>query len=120
MSTRYNNGSHYENHQRAAELHESAAHAHLSASEAREKQEHQTGHELSRRALEHTQQAHEFTGQMRQKPANQRSSRIIRHQDIAALARELWQARGCPEGSPDVDWFQAAEELRLRAEVSQK
>jgi len=28
MSTRYNNASHYENHQRAAELHEGAAHAH--------------------------------------------------------------------------------------------
>ena len=28
MSTRYNNGSHYENHQRAAELHDVAAHAH--------------------------------------------------------------------------------------------
>ncbi len=31
MSNRYNNGSHYENHQRAAELHEKAAHAHLAA-----------------------------------------------------------------------------------------
>jgi hypothetical protein len=34
---------------------------------------------------------------------------------IAALAFELWQARGCPEGSSDVDWFHAVKELRSRA-----
>ena len=36
------------------------------------------------------------------------------HDDIAALAYELWQARGCPTGSAEIDWFQAAEELRSR------
>ena len=61
MSTRYNNGSHYENHQRAAELHDAAAHAHRSAAEAHEKQDHQTGHERTRRALEHSQKAYERT-----------------------------------------------------------
>jgi hypothetical protein len=30
---------------------------------------------------------------------------------IAALAYQLWHARGCPDGSPDVDWFQAEQEL---------
>jgi hypothetical protein len=35
-------------------------------------------------------------------------------QDIAALAHELWQARGCPDGSPQEDWFQAVELLRSR------
>jgi len=29
----------------------------------------------------------------------------------AALAYELWQARGCPEGSPEIDWLRAKEEL---------
>ena len=33
---------------------------------------------------------------------------------IAALAYELWQARGCPDGSPDEDWYQAVEILRSR------
>ena len=37
MSTRYNNGSHYGNHQRAAELRENAVHAHLSSAEVHEK-----------------------------------------------------------------------------------
>ena len=52
MSTRYNNGSHYENHQRAAELHDGSAHAHRSAAEQRGKQDHLTGQEQSRQALE--------------------------------------------------------------------
>jgi len=39
-------------------------------------------------------------------------------EDIAALARELWVARGCPEGSPETDWFQAEEQLLHRGEDS--
>ena len=31
---------------------------------------------------------------------------------IASLACALWVERGCPEGSPDVDWLEAEEELR--------
>jgi Protein of unknown function (DUF2934) len=30
----------------------------------------------------------------------------------ALLAHEFWRARGCPEGSPDEDWFLAEEQLR--------
>jgi hypothetical protein len=30
---------------------------------------------------------------------------------IAALAYQLWQGRGCPEGSPEIDWFRAEREL---------
>jgi hypothetical protein len=32
--------------------------------------------------------------------------------EIAKLAHELWRARGCPEGSPERDWFLAEEQLR--------
>jgi hypothetical protein len=32
--------------------------------------------------------------------------------EIAALAHELWKARGCPEGSPETDWLRAEEQLR--------
>lgn len=35
----------------------------------------------------------------------------LTQETIAARAYELWQERGCPEGSPEVDWFQAEEEL---------
>jgi hypothetical protein len=30
----------------------------------------------------------------------------------ALLAYEFWRARGCPEGSPEQDWFLAEEQLR--------
>lgn len=31
---------------------------------------------------------------------------------IETLAYQLWQARGCPEGSPEVDWRAAEEQLK--------
>ena len=36
--------------------------------------------------------------------------------EVAALARALWQARGCPEGSSEEDWFRAERALRSRRE----
>jgi hypothetical protein len=109
MSTRYNNGSHYENHQRAAELHDVAAHAHRVA-EQHGQQEHLTGHEQSRQALEDSQDAHHHTTAA----ANGHGIASFGHEDIAALAYKLWHARGCPEGSPEEDWLHAAEQLRSR------
>ena len=32
-------------------------------------------------------------------------------EDIEALAYALWEARGCPEGSAEEDWFRAEQEL---------
>jgi hypothetical protein len=109
MSTRYNNGSHYENHQLAAELHDGAAHAHRVA-EQHGKAEHLTGHEHSSQALEHSQRAHAHT-----QAVAGHGVAAFGHDDIAALAHQLWQARGCPEGSPEEDWFHAAEQLRARS-----
>jgi hypothetical protein len=34
------------------------------------------------------------------------------YEEIAALAHALWEERGCPEGSPDEDWFRAEEQLK--------
>jgi hypothetical protein len=31
---------------------------------------------------------------------------------VAIRAYELWIERGCPVGSPEVDWYQAEEEVR--------
>lgn len=36
------------------------------------------------------------------------------YDQIAALAYELWLARGCPEGSPEEDWLQAEQELTAK------
>jgi hypothetical protein len=112
MSTRYNNGSHYENHQQAAELHDGAAHAHR-AGEQQGKQDHLTAHEHSRHGLEHSPEA----PQDYQVPATTVGHGIAAfgHAEISALAYEHWQARGSPHGSAQEDWFHAAEDLRSRA-----
>ena len=107
MSTRYNNGSHYENHQRAEELQDGAAHLHR-VGEQHGKQDHLTGSARSRHQSEHSA-PHEHG------PALHGTGKsTFGHDEIAALAHELWQARGCPEGSPEEDWFHAVEELRSR------
>jgi hypothetical protein len=38
------------------------------------------------------------------------------HHHIQRRAYELWEERGCPEGSPDEDWFVAERELAIRHE----
>ncbi|MBZ5675363.1 MAG: DUF2934 domain-containing protein [Acidobacteriia bacterium] len=38
-------------------------------------------------------------------------------EEIAALAYSLWQAKGCPEGIPDDDWFNAEKVLKAKAEA---
>jgi hypothetical protein len=110
MSTRYNNGSHYENHQRAAELQNGAAHAYRVAEEEKGKQDHLTAHELSRQELEH----HAGSHRPAQTTPDRNGIATFGHNDIADLAHCLWQARGCPEGSPEKDWYEAVKELRAR------
>jgi hypothetical protein len=110
MSTRYNKGSHYENHPRATELEDSAAHVHR-VGEQDGKQAHLTGNEHTRQMFEHAQEdqrhSHEATVG--------HGIAAFGHNDIAALAHELWEARGRPEGSAEEDWFEAVKELRSRA-----
>ena len=36
------------------------------------------------------------------------------HEEIAALAFLLWEARGCQGGSPEEDWLTAEQQLRAR------
>ncbi len=110
MSTRYKNGSHYENHPKAAEMHDLAAHAHFSAS-GHGQEEHLTDHERSRIALEHSGAANDES----HKATVGHGVKAFNHADIAALAHEHWVARGCPAGSSDEDWFTAVKELRSRA-----
>jgi Protein of unknown function (DUF2934) len=37
-------------------------------------------------------------------------------EDLAKLAYGLWQARGCPYGSPEVDWLEAERQLHESSE----
>lgn len=39
-------------------------------------------------------------------------SHLIPTNAITCLAYELWERRGCPRGSPEVDWFEAERQLR--------
>ncbi len=36
--------------------------------------------------------------------------------EISALARAVWEARGCPEGLPEEDWFRAERALKPKRE----
>src|ERR1700744_4990476 len=111
MSTRYNDSSHYENHQRAAELQNAAAHTHRTAEYTHDKQEHLSDHEQSRKAAEH----HNHGGQETHGGTTGHGVHAFPHDDIAARAYSLWEERGCPDGSADEDWFQAVKELRSLA-----
>ena len=107
MSTRHQKGFQPENRRRAAELHDAPPHAH-SVGEQQGKQDHLTGSELSRQASEPLHEAPRHT----QAAAAGHGLATFGHNEIAALAYALWQARGCPDGSPEEDWFHAAERLR--------
>jgi Protein of unknown function (DUF2934) len=37
---------------------------------------------------------------------------LLEHERIAKLAYSFWHQRGCPEGSPDDDWFRAQKCIR--------
>ena len=39
---------------------------------------------------------------------------IDEHAEITELAHTYWIERGCPEGSPEIDWQRAEEEVRER------
>jgi len=80
MSKHGNDGSRNQDHQRATELHNGATHAPLDIQEIH-------------RSL-----------------VPQHGVRMENHGEIQALAHSLWQARGCPDGSPEIDWFNAAQE----------
>ncbi len=112
MSTRHKNGSKNEQHQRAAELDDQTAHAHRSAAEGHDKQDHLTGHERSRQALEHSHQAYVQNGKSHPGETQRQDGDGIGHEETATLAHTLWQTRGCPEDSPNEDWFHASELLR--------
>jgi hypothetical protein len=60
-----------DSHRRAAELHQMAAHAHLAAASHHDKQDHESGHEASRKALEHAGKAFSQTQEAHQKSAAQ-------------------------------------------------
>lgn len=47
-------------------------------------------------------------------PAGILDKAVSEHEQIALLAYEFWQARGCQGGSPEEDWIRAEQEFRKR------
>jgi len=105
-----------ESQQIAAEHRGDAAHAHRTGAEHHGKEDHLTGHENSRRALEHSNPAYLQPQEQNQGSRTGHGHNVAageaNQQEIASRAYKLWHDRGCPEGSPEEDWFRAAEELR--------
>lgn len=46
------------------------------------------------------------------KPDSTTEAGTISDSIIAKRAYELWLDRGCPEGSPEVDWYEAQSEMK--------
>jgi hypothetical protein len=46
-----------------------------------------------------------------ERPAASQATHVPDSSSIAALAYHLWIERGCPEGSPEIDWLRAEQEL---------
>ncbi len=42
----------------------------------------------------------------------------LKEQDVAELAYQRWVERGCPQGSPEEDWFEAENALQGRTRSS--
>lgn len=109
MPTRSPRGTDFVNHQ-TAELHDAAAHAHETG-QLHGKQDHLTGKEHARQDSDRLREER----QARRQAEAGHGIHAFNHDDIARLAYSLWEARGCPEGSPEIDWFEAVKELRTRA-----
>jgi Protein of unknown function (DUF2934) len=56
-------------------------------------------------------------------PPNESALADTKHenqQKLAALAYEFWQARGCRDGTPEEDWFQAERENAGSKRIDEK
>lgn len=51
-------------------------------------------------------------------PAPQDEPAPLSEQDVADLAYHRWLERGCPQGSPEEDWFEAEHDLQSRSRSS--
>jgi hypothetical protein len=109
MSKKSEIGLNYTNTARVEEYLHAPEHKH-EIGEHHGQGEHLAPHEHSRLSQEHS------NGQSHNGAATVGHGIVaFGHREIAALAHQLWEERGCPEGSPDQDWYRAAEILRSRA-----
>ena len=43
----------------------------------------------------------------------------LNHEEVARLAYQFWEERGCPFGSSEIDWWRAEQELLARPETAE-
>jgi hypothetical protein len=55
----------------------------------------------------------ETTDQPADSVSTARESAAQTHEEIAQLAYQYWEARGCPLGSPEEDWFRAERDVLM-------
>jgi hypothetical protein len=51
---------------------------------------------------------------LKESSKNKVSVPVSVQRDVEDMAYQLWQQRGCPEGSPEEDWFAAEQMLRMK------
>jgi hypothetical protein len=102
MPKSHNTRAHPAGQQKASELQNASSHVHNAAEHASDP-DRLKSHELTRLSEEHNPIP---------EASAQHAIHGFGHKEIAALAHQLWQARGCPEGSPDEDWDEAVKQLR--------
>lgn len=104
MSKGHKTQSHSSSQTKAAELQNLATHNER-VGELAGDASHLTPHEQTRHNEEHHPLPESTVGH---------GIHTFGHHEIAALAYELWERRGRPEGSSDEDWAEAVKELRSR------
>jgi hypothetical protein len=52
--------------------------------------------------------------------ALEENSESERQEEIAALAYQLWQGRGYPNGTPEEDWFRAEREVERPGRIDEE
>ena len=50
-------------------------------------------------------------GTTRPKPRTRSVADVLSENEVQQMAYSLWESRGCPIGSPEVDWYCAKEQL---------
>ncbi len=43
----------------------------------------------------------------------------LNQEEVARLAYQFWEERGCPFGSSEIDWLRAEQELQARLETAE-
>jgi Protein of unknown function (DUF2934) len=75
-----------------------------------------TSHSLIRESLDRNQKSLTDEPTLISKPSDSEAAELSVQESIRQMAYALWERRGRPEGSPEKDWREAEEQVRLLQE----